>query len=185
MNVLETKLDGLIIFEPKVFSDERGFFLETWSRERYQQAGVKEHFVQDNISCSCMGTLRGLHFQNPCGQGKLVQVIKGSVLDVAVDIRLGSKTFGMWESVELTEKNHKQMYVPPGFAHGFCVTSDTAVFSYKCTDYYNPDAEGGIIWNDPEINIDWPVRNPVLSAKDTQYTCLSDIPEEKLPKKGI
>ena len=104
------------------------------------------------------------------------------MLDVAVDIRLGSKTFGMWESVELTGENHKQMYVPPGFAHGFCVTSDTAVFSYKCTDYYNPNAEGGVIWNDPEVNICWPVKDPVISPKDTQYTCLSDIPEDKLPK---
>ena len=152
--------------------------------ERYQEAGITGSFVQDNISVSRKGTLRGLHFQNPNGQGKLVQVLRGKVFDVAVDIRVGSETFGKWESIELSAENHKQMYIPPGFAHGFCVLSETAMFSYKCTDYYTPSAEGGILWNDPDIGIQWPVDNPVLSEKDLEYTKLSGIPQENLPVLG-
>jgi len=181
MNVITNSIDGLLIFEPQVFNDDRGFFIETWSNDRYRQAGIKEQFVQDNVSVSRKGTLRGLHFQNPNGQGKLVQVLDGSVFDVAVDIRVSSPTFGKWESVELTSENHRQMYIPPGFAHGFCVLSESAIFSYKCTDYYCPSAEGGIIWNDPEIGIQWPVDDPVLSDKDLKYTKLSEINKNDLP----
>jgi dTDP-4-dehydrorhamnose 3,5-epimerase len=184
MNVKETKLEGVIILKPRVFGDDRGYFLETWNAERYQSAGIPGPFVQDNVSFSRKGVLRGLHFQYPRSQGKLVQVLSGRVLDVAVDIRKGSPNFGRWFSEELSEANHRQMYIPPGFAHGYCVTSQTAVFSYKCTDFYNPAAEGGIIWNDPDLNIDWPVTEPVVSPKDAEYPQLKDIPPEKLPHFG-
>lgn len=182
MRVSETKIPGVLIFEPAVFSDDRGLFLETWSRQRYHDAGVAASFVQDNVSVSQKGTLRGLHFQHPHGQGKLIQVLSGEVMDVAVDIRLGSETFAQSVSTILSESNHKQMYIPPGFAHGFCVISDTAIFSYKCTDYYNASAEGGIIWNDPDLDIDWPIDSPVLSPKDDAYPRLKDIPHESLPR---
>lgn len=184
MKISETKLTGILIFEPAVFSDDRGFFLETWSRQRYYDAGITAAFVQDNVSVSKKGTLRGLHFQHPQGQGKLVQVLTGRVFDVAVDIRLDSPTFAKSVSVILSESNHKQVYIPPGFAHGFCVLSDTAIFSYKCTDYYNASAEGGVIWNDPDLGIDWPIDSPVLSTKDTGYPRLKDIPHERLPRFG-
>jgi dTDP-4-dehydrorhamnose 3,5-epimerase len=184
MNVKETKLPGVLVLEPDVFSDERGFFLETWNSTRYEKAGIKGPFVQDNISFSKRGALRGLHFQYPQSQGKLVQVLSGEVVDVAVDIRKGSPTFGQWISEVLSGANHRQMYIPPGFAHGYCVTSETAVFSYKCTDFYNPGSEGGIIWNDPDINIDWPMEEPILSSKDADYPRLKDIRPEKLPHVG-
>ena len=170
--------------EPDVFSDERGFFLETWNSTRYEVAGIKGPFVQDNVSFSPKGVLRGLHFQYPQSQGKLVQVLSGEVLDVAVDIRKDSPTFGQWISEVLSDVNHRQMYIPSGFAHGYCVTSETAIFSYKCTDFYNPRCEGGIIWNDPDINIDWPMEEPILSPKDTDYPRLKDIRPEKLPQVG-
>lgn len=182
MRIIETRLPGVLIFEPKVFPDGRGCFLETWSLKRYEEAGIKESFVQDNVSYSQKGILRGLHFQYPQSQGKLVQVLSGEVFDVAVDIRAGSPTFSQWVSTILSEANHRQMYVPAGFAHGFCVLSKTATFSYKCTDYYNSSTEGGIIWNDPAIGIDWPVKEPILSDKDRQYPHLKDIPIEKLPQ---
>ncbi len=184
MNVKETKLPGVLVLEPDVFSDERGFFLETWNSTRYEKAGIKGPFVQDNISFSKRGALRGLHFQYPQSQGKLVQVLSGEVVDVAVDIRKSSATFGQWISEVLSGANHRQMYIPPGFAHGYCVTSETAVFSYKCTDFYNPGSEGGIIWNDPDINIDWPMEEPILSSKDADYPRLKDIRPEKLPHVG-
>lgn len=184
MKISETKLPGVLIFEPKVFSDERGFFLETWSEKRYRQAGITLSFVQDNTSFSQKGTLRGLHYQHPQSQGKLVQVLSGEVLDVSVDIRVGSPTFGKSVAVILTESNHKQMYIPPGFAHGFCVTSETALFSYKCTDYYNVSLEGGILWNDPDLGIEWPIEEPILSAKDSNCPLLKDIPAESLPQYG-
>jgi dTDP-4-dehydrorhamnose 3,5-epimerase len=168
--------------EPDVFSDERGFFLETWNSKRYLNAGIEDSFVQDNISFSQKGVLRGLHFQYPQSQAKLVQILSGEVVDVAVDIRRDSPTFGQWISEILSEANHKQMYIPSGFAHGYFVTSETAIFSYKCTDFYNPASEGGIIWNDPDIGIDWPVKEPVLSAKDESFPRLRDIQEEKLPQ---
>ncbi len=184
MNVKETKLPGVLILEPDVFGDERGFFLETWSAARYEDAGIPGPFVQDNISLSRKGILRGLHFQYPQSQGKLVQILSGEVVDVAVDIRIGSPTFGQWVGEVLSGTNHRQMYVPPGFAHGYCVTSETALFSYKCTDFYNPETEGGIIWNDPDLGIDWPVDEPILSPKDEGYRRLKDIPRDELPPFG-
>ncbi|MEA3226339.1 MAG: dTDP-4-dehydrorhamnose 3,5-epimerase, partial [Planctomycetota bacterium] len=180
MNVIETKLPGVLVLEPDVFGDERGFFLETWSATRYEDAGIPGPFVQDNAAFSRKGILRGLHFQYPQSQGKLVQILSGEVVDVAVDIRVGSPTFGQSVSALLSETNHKQMYVPPGFAHGYCVTSETALFSYKCTDFYNPATEGGIIWNDPDLGIGWPIDKPVLSPRDTGYRRLKDIPRDKL-----
>ncbi|MFH1717143.1 MAG: dTDP-4-dehydrorhamnose 3,5-epimerase [Planctomycetota bacterium] len=181
MNVKETKLPGVIILEPDVFGDDRGYFLETWNSARYESVGIAGPFVQDNISLSGKGVLRGLHFQYPQPQGKLIHVISGEVIDVAVDIRLGSATFGQWVSEVLSGENHRQMYVPPGFAHGYCVTSATAIFSYKCTDFYNPATENGIIWNDPDLNIDWPGTEFTISAKDSAYSRLKDLPPEKLP----
>ncbi len=181
MNVKETKLPGVLVLEPDVFSDERGFFLETWNSKRYESAGIQGPFVQDNVSFSRKGVLRGLHFQYPQSQGKLVQVLSGRVVDVAVDICVGSPTFGQWVSEVLSDSNHRQMYIPPGFAHGYCVTSETAVFSYKCTDFYNPATEIGIIFNDPDLKIDWPTRQPVLSTKDAKYPRLKDFPHDKLP----
>lgn len=181
MKIIETKLPGVIILEPDVYGDARGFFLETWNRTRYEDAGIRETFVQDNVSFSTKGILRGLHFQHPQSQGKLVQVLSGEVMDIAVDIRADSPTFGQWIGEVLSGQNHKQMYIPPGFAHGYCVTSETALFSYKCTDFYNPDTEHGIIWNDPDLGIDWPVDTPVLSKKDAGYSMLKDLPSYKLP----
>jgi dTDP-4-dehydrorhamnose 3,5-epimerase len=182
MKITKTNLACVIVIEPQVFGDPRGWFLETWSRQRYEDAGIKEQFIQDNVSFSTKGVLRGLHFQNPRSQGKLVAVLSGEIFDVAVDIRIGSPTFGKWVSAVLSASNYRQMYVPPGFAHGFCVTSDTVLFSYKCTDYYSPSTEGGIIWNDPDLGIGWPVTDPILSPKDTKYPRLKDIATSKLPQ---
>ena len=184
MKVTETKLPGVLIFEPDVYSDKRGFFLETWRSTHYENAGVKDPFVQDNVSFSKKGVLRGLHYQYPQSQGKLVQVLSGSVTDVAVDIRAGSPTFGRWISEVISDINHKQVYIPPGFAHGYCVTSETALFLYKCTEFYYPATEHGIIWNDPDLNIDWSVTEPALSPKDAKYPKLKDIPPDKLPNFG-
>lgn len=168
MNVIETKLSGCVIIEPKVFGDHRGFFLETFQAKRYaEEAGIMLPFVQDNHSRSTKGVLRGLHFQKTKPQGKLVRVVRGEVFDVAVDIRPESKTFGQWEGVILSEENKRQFWVPPHFAHGFVVLSDTADFEYKCTDYYDPNDEGSIDWNDPDIGIDWPIADDLnLSEKD-------------------
>jgi len=182
MNVIETNLPGVIIIEPKVFGDARGYFFETWQQARYEAIGIKEKFVQDNVSYSARGVLRGLHYQKPNAQGKLVSVLQGEVFDVAVDIRVGSPHFGQWTGVFLSGENHRQLWVPPGFAHGFCVTSETAYFTYKCTDVYTPQAEGGIIWNDPDIGIEWPLVDVVLSDKDKVYTKLQDMPADKLPQ---
>jgi len=176
MKVSHSKLKGCVIIEPRVFGDERGFFLETFQTVRYQQeAGIDLAFVQDNHSRSARGVLRGLHFQKTKPQGKLVRVIRGEVYDVAVDIRNGSPTFGEWEGVILSEDNKKQFWVPPGFAHGFVVLSDTADFEYKCTDYYDPSDEGSILWNDPDLDIPWPIANPVLSTKDQSAKRLVDL----------
>ena len=166
MNVIETKLPGCIIIEPKVFGDARGFFMETYQDKRYKEAGIALDFVQDNHSRSAHGVLRGLHFQKTRPQGKLVRVSRGRVWDVAADINPASPTFKQWVGVELTEDNHRQFYVPPGYAHGFVVLSETADFQYKVTDYYDPADEGAIIWNDPDLAIDWPLAAPQLSAKD-------------------
>lgn len=182
MNVTETKLPGVLILEPKAFGDERGFFMETWQQERYEAIGIKEKFLQDNLSFSARGVLRGLHYQHPHSQGKLVSVVQGEVFDVAVDIRVGSPTFGQWVGVNLSGQNHRQLWVPSGFAHGFCVVSDTAYFTYKCTDVYTPQAEGGIIWNDPDIGIEWPTANVLLSDKDKVYCRLKEVSTDRLPK---
>ena len=184
MNVNETKLLGVLILEPKVFPDDRGYFLETWNSTRYEQAGIPGPFVQDNISFSTKGILRGLHFQYPQSQGKLIQVLSGEVMDIVVDIRVGSPTYSQWIGEVLSESNHRQMYVPPGFAHGYCVTSETAHFSYKCTDFYNPATEHGIIWNDPDIGIEWPIAGPILSPKDKAYPRLKDLEHKNLPQFG-
>ena len=182
MNVVETKLPGVMIFEPKVFGDERGYFMETWHAERYREAGLPARFVQDNLSFSRRGVLRGLHFQNPDQQGKLVYVLQGEVYDVAVDIRAGSPTFGQWEAVILSSENKRQFYVPEGFAHGFLVLSDTALFAYKCTARYNAEAEASVLWSDPEIGIEWPVERPVLSEKDRAAPPLAEMPAGRLPR---
>ena len=175
MNVIQTELPGLLVIEPKSFGDERGFFLETFQRDRYGSAGVVGEFVQDNLSRSCRGTLRGLHYQLTQPQGKLVSVTRGEVFDVAVDMRRSSPTFGRWFGALLNDENHRQMFVPPGFAHGFCVTSDSADFYYKCTDFYNPGDQRTLLWNDPKIGIVWPsLENIILSAKDQVGLLLVD-----------
>ena len=167
MNVVKTKLHDCVIIEPKVFGDERGFFLETFQSERYAElAGITLPFVQDNHSRSSKAVLRGLHYQKTKPQGKLVRVVRGEVYDVAVDIRQGSSTFGQWEGVILSEENKRQFWVPPGFAHGFLVLSDTADFEYKCTEYYDASDEGSVLWNDPNLDIPWPIVTPILSDKD-------------------
>ena len=167
MNVIQTNLSGVVIIEPKVFGDDRGFFLETYQKQRYQDlAGIKLDFVQDNHSRSAKGVLRGLHFQKTKPQGKLVRVVSGEVFDVAVDINPASSTYGQYEGVILSAENKRQFWVPPGYAHGFAVLSETADFEYKCTDYYDPSDEGCLLWNDPEVAIDWPLENPTLSEKD-------------------
>ncbi|MBV1878304.1 MAG: dTDP-4-dehydrorhamnose 3,5-epimerase [Pseudomonadales bacterium] len=170
MKVEKTKLPGVVIITPRVFSDERGFFLETYNDARYQEeAGIKDKFVQDNQSSSQQGVLRGLHLQQNKPQGKLVRVTAGEVFDVAVDINPESATFSQWVGITLSGQNHLQFYIPPGYAHGFLVLSKTAEFHYKCTQYYDPQDEIGILWNDPTINIDWPVSGkPMLSSKDAE-----------------
>lgn len=176
MRIVETKLKDCLIIEPTVFEDERGFFLETYHSDRYlEKAEINLPFVQDNHSRSTKNVLRGLHFQQNKPQGKLVRVVTGKVFDVAVDIRLDSPTYGKWESVILSEENKKQFWVPPGFAHGFVVLSQVADFEYKCTEFYNPDDEVCILWNDPEIDIRWPIDNPILSEKDLAGIFLNEL----------
>ena len=175
MNIIPTTLKGLLIIEPKVFEDKRGYFFETHHQERFQSAGLNTAFVQDNLSSSKKGTLRGLHFQITYPQAKLVQAVTGEIFDVAVDIRPESPTFGKWSGVLLSEENKRQLFIPGGFAHGFCVLSKSAHVFYKCSDYYNPRDEGGILWSDPAIAIDWPIKDPTLSDKDRQYPCLTDL----------
>ncbi len=180
MNLRQCELPGLLILEPKVFGDARGFFMETWNQRRYQEAGIPDTFVQDNISVSKQGALRGLHFQNPNPQGKLVSVLQGEVFDVAVDLRLSSPTFGRWHGIHLSGENKLQFFVPAGFAHGFAVLSASAMFHYKCTGFYSPKDECTIVWNDPDIAIQWPTKNPTLSEKDTKGLYLRDVPRERL-----
>ncbi len=175
MKALETVLPGVLIIEPKVFGDARGFFLESYQAERYRQLGIAHTFVQDNHSRSARGVLRGLHFQRSRPQGKLVSVSRGSVYDVAVDINPASPTCGQFVAVELNDENHRQLWIPPGYAHGFCVLSDIADFQYKCTDYYIPEDEGGLLWNDPQVNIPWPIEQPLLSAKDQRNPTLAQL----------
>jgi dTDP-4-dehydrorhamnose 3,5-epimerase len=182
VEVVETRIPGVLILKPRVFGDPRGWFMETWQSERYAEHGLPERFVQDNQAYSERGVLRGLHIQNPYGQGKLVQVVKGAVFDVAVDVRRGSPWFGQWVGVELTETNHHQFYVPVGFAHGYLVLSENAIFSYKCTDFYHPETQFSVRWDDPGIAIEWPGDvTPILAEKDQFAPYLSDIPLEQLP----
>ena len=175
MKVTETKLPSVLIIEPKVFGDSRGFFKETFQAERYREAGIEYDFVQDNHSRSQKGVLRGLHFQITKPQGKLVSCSQGAVFDVAVDVDPESATFGQYVGIELTEDNHRQFWVPPGYAHGFCVLTDTADFQYKCTDYYDSSDEGGLIWNDPDVAIEWPIDQPLLSDKDSKLPTLKEL----------
>jgi len=184
MKVQETELPGVLIVEPDRFGDTRGFFQEIWHQGRYEEAGITGPFVQDNMSLSAHGVLRGLHFQNPNAQGKLVYVLQGEAFDVAVDIRIGSPTFGRWTGVMLSGDAGRQFYVPPGYAHGFCVTSETALFAYKCSDFYNAETEGAIRWDDPAIGIDWPIPNPVVSNKDADAPLLADFDSARLPVFG-
>lgn len=174
MRVRETPLAGAVIIEPRVFHDPRGFFLETYHAARYAEAGIHGPFVQDNHSRSQRDTLRGLHFQWRRPQGKLVRVIEGAIFDVALDIREDSPTFGRWVGVTLSAENFRQFYVPPGFAHGFCVVSEVAEVEYKCTDVYDPEGEGGIAWDDPGLAIPWPTRTPLLSARDQRHPTLAE-----------
>jgi dTDP-4-dehydrorhamnose 3,5-epimerase len=180
MKLVAIQLAGLVIIEPEVFGDRRGFFLETYNLRRYREGGVDAQFVQDNLSKSGRSTLRGLHYQKPHAQGKLVSVLEGEVFDVVVDIRRGSLTFKQWKGVTLSADNKRQVYLPPGFAHGFMVLSDSALFHYKCTDYYYPRDEMTIRWDDPDIAIDWPLKNPKLSTKDANAPFLKELPVEKL-----
>ena len=181
MKVEQTALPGVLILEPKVFGDARGFFMETWNRSRYAEAGLPGEFVQDNVSYSRHGVLRGLHYQSPRAQGKLVHVLEGEVFDVAVDVRVGSPTFGRWAGATLSAQNRRQLWIPPGFAHGFCVTGETALFCYKCTELYAPEHEGSILWNDPAIGIAWPLEHPTLSAKDAAAPPLAAVSPARLP----
>ena len=180
MNISRCELADLLIVEPDVFGDNRGYFMESWNRQRYRDAGIDFDFVQDNFSLSRRGTLRGLHFQNPLAQGKLVSVLQGEVFDVGVDIRRSSPTFGRWFGMTLSAENKRQFFLPPGFAHGFLVLSEMALFHYKCTDYYSPKDEQGFRWDDPDVGIKWPVENPILSKRDAAAPYLKAIPPEKL-----
>jgi dTDP-4-dehydrorhamnose 3,5-epimerase len=174
MRVIETELPGVRIIEPQVFDDSRGFFLESYSQRRYAEAGMADVFVQDNHSRSTLDVVRGLHYQKAPGQAKLVRVVVGEVYDVAVDIRWGSPTFGQWVGVTLSAENKRQLYVPVGYAHGYCVTSDVAEFLYKVTSYYAPDLERGIAWDDPDLGIAWPVTEPSLSERDQRHPRLRE-----------
>jgi dTDP-4-dehydrorhamnose 3,5-epimerase len=180
MQVLDTKLPGVLIIEPKVFGDSRGYFYETFQLKRYSDIGLPQTWVQDNLSFSSKGIIRGLHLQNPYPQGKLVSVLKGRVFDVAVDVRLGSPHYGQWVGVILDDENKRQLYIPPGFAHGFAVMTDGTIFSYKCTDYYHPECELSIIYDDSDLGITWPVENPIVSKKDSEGTPFKSLPRDKL-----
>ncbi len=182
MRVLLTSLPGVLVIEPRVFGDTRGYFLETWQAARYADQGIPDRFVQDNQSLSRRGVLRGLHIQHPHAQGKLISVVAGEVFDVAVDVRRGSPTFGRWTGWVLSGESHRQLWIPAGFAHGFLVLSEEALFSYKCTDYYHPEHEFSVLWDDPAIGIHWPLKEaPLLSEKDRAAPPLSAIPPERLP----
>ena len=180
MKVLQCDIAGLLIIEPDVHGDARGYFLETWHEQRYREAGLETHFVQDNLSLSRRGILRGLHFQNPGAQGKLVSVLEGEVFDVAVDLRRSSPTFGRWNGLKLSGETKRQFYIPPGFAHGFLVLSETALFHYKCTMPYSSKDELTLAWDDPEVGIRWPEKNPILSAKDQRGMHLRELPPDRL-----
>lgn len=178
MEIIKTPIDGLLVIEPRVFNDARGYFCETYNQARYQEAGIDAVFVQDNQSCSSYGVVRGLHFQKPpYTQAKLVSCTQGRVLDVAVDLRKDSPTYGQWHAVELSEENHRQFFIPKGFAHGFSVLSEKAVFTYKCDNLYHPESEGGLLLSDPDLAIDWqvPAEARIISDKDTKHPLLRDL----------
>ena len=179
MNEYKANLPGVVVFEPDVFSDKRGYFKEIFNCERYEASGIRQNFVQDNFSSSRRGVLRGLHFQKVRPQGKLVTCLRGSIFDVVVDINPNSKTFKNYFSVELNDKNHLQLWIPPGYAHGFCVLSEQADFMYKCTELYEPNDESGICWNDESIGINWPIERPIISDKDQQLPTLLNMLENR------
>ena len=181
MNVQPTELPGVLVLEPKVFRDDRGQFLELWRLDRGRDAGLPERFVQDNCSHSTRGVLRGLHYQHPTGQGKLVSAIRGRIFDVAADVRRGSPTFGRWVGVELDAESGRQLYIPPGFAHGFAVLGDDAIVVYKCTEFYIHEEDRGIVWDDPTLAISWPLTDPALSPKDRAAPRLDEIEPGALP----
>ena len=181
MKLIKTALDGCLVVEPKVHGDERGFFYESFNAGRFAEAGLDLAFVQTNVSRSAQGVLRGLHYQWPNPQGKLVSVLEGEVYDVAVDIRRGSPTFGQWAAAVLTEENRRHFWIPEGFAHGFCVLSERATFTYLCTAAYDREADAGIRWDDPQVGVDWPISKPLLSAKDEKAPLLADVAEDRLP----
>ncbi|MBE1159209.1 dTDP-4-dehydrorhamnose 3,5-epimerase [Dyella acidiphila] len=181
MKVLETSLPDVLVIEPQVFKDPRGFFYESHNEGKFAKAGIHAKFVQTNVSRSARGVLRGLHYQWPSPQGKLVSVLEGEVYDVAVDIRRGSPTFGQWAAVMLTGDNHRHLWIPEGFAHGFCVLSESATFTYQCTALYEPTADASIAWNDADIGVDWPVSEPMISDKDAKAPMLADVPADRLP----
>lgn len=181
MKITHTRLPGVILLQPNRHTDPRGFFVESFHVDRYADAGIPTSFVQDNHSHSSRGVLRGLHFQRQRPQGKLLWVLSGEVYDAVVDVRRGSPTFGRWEGVTLDSKHYQQLYVPPGFAHGFCVLSESVDFVYKCTQYYDAHDEAGIAWNDPDIGIEWPISTPSLSDKDRRHPCLHEIEPAQLP----
>lgn len=180
MRIITTKLEGVLIIQPKHFKDARGSFFESYQAERYREHGIPDAFVQDNVSHSVKNVVRGLHYQLERPQGKLVFALYGKVMDVIVDIRRRSPTFGQSISVELSDENLQQVYIPPGFAHGFCVLSDSAGFFYKCTDYYHPSSERGIAWNDSALSIPWPVKTPILASKDASYPFLKEVDQDHL-----
>ena len=182
IKITPTSLPEVLIIEPDVFEDRRGFFMETYHRERYARMGFDRPFVQDNLSYSVKDTIRGLHYQYPKAQAKLIQVLRGELFDIAVDIRRGSPHFGRWTGVLLDGRSRRQVYIPEGFAHGFCVLSEVALFHYKTSDYYSPEVEGGILWSDPALAIDWPVEDPLLSERDRRLPCLTDVASDRLPR---
>ena len=190
MKIESTEIPGLVTIEPRVFEDDRGFFVETFQKARFQEAGLECRFVQDNHTRSRGGTLRGLHYQLRRPQGKLVGVVRGEIFDVAVDLRRSSPTFGRWAGVRLSEVSHRRVYIPPGLAHGFCVVSEVADVVYNCTDYYDPEDEHTILWRDPQLAIDWPIREPIVSEKDkhglpfAQAPCFDSEPVEQDPASG-
>ena len=183
MKVTKTPLEGVLVIEPKVFGDARGSFVETYRADLYRELGVPYDFVQDNLSTSMRGVLRGLHLQHPRGQAKLVYAVQGEVFDVCVDVRVGSPTFGAWFGMNLSPETGRQLLIPPGFAHGFCVLTERAAFAYKCSDVYSPGTQMTVTWNDPAIGIDWPVTDPILSDKDLAGLPLSDL-HDRLPRFG-
>jgi dTDP-4-dehydrorhamnose 3,5-epimerase len=182
LQIIQTSLPGVLLIQPKVFADPRGFFMETYRENVLAEAGMRETFVQDNHSRSSRGVLRGLHYQLQNPQAKLCRVASGEVLDVAVDVRIGSPNFGKWVGVVLSAENHTQIYIPKGFAHGFVVLSETVDFLYKCSDYFDASDDRGVLWNDPEIGIDWQIDAPILSEKDKRYLPLSQIAQDELPR---